>query len=322
MIKKMIFGLSLLTSACTPSTQKSNEFTFKGEISGLNDDLKIDLISVEAEKAILLDSTTPVNGKFEFKGTIDNPQLCKLMIKTLDKENDRFITVISSRLMLENSSYELSSHVSYDSLMNTNYSELQERLITIKGGEAQRQWTEYINCTHDLEFKALKAGYLEADKYFESNNDDDTVNKYTILKEEADANLLMSKQEFIKSHPDYYISAYLVGKELSTLFVYSAEELKNMAQTVQNCPDTIRVNKNNKMLNTYLPYCSQQVYSDFEVTTSDNENKTFSSFTNPGTYTFIDFWASWCGPCRSAIPHVRALKKKYEGKLKDRTSVV
>ena len=118
----MIFGLRLLTSACTPSTQKSNEFTFKGEISGLNDDLKIDLISVEAEIAILLDSTTPVNSKFVFKGTIDNPQLCKLMIKTLDKENDRFITVISSRLMLENSSYELSSHASYDSLMNINYS--------------------------------------------------------------------------------------------------------------------------------------------------------------------------------------------------------
>ena len=121
----MIFGLSLLTSACTPSTQKSNEFTFKGEISGLNDDLKIDLISVEAEKAILLDSTTPVHSKFEFIASIDNPPLFKFMIKTLHKENDLFITVISSRLMLENSSYELSSHVSYDSLMNTKYSDLQ-----------------------------------------------------------------------------------------------------------------------------------------------------------------------------------------------------
>lgn len=35
----------------------------------------------------------------------------------------------------------------------------------------------------------------------------------------------------------------------------------------------------------------------------------------PGTVYVIECWATWCGPCRAAIPHVTELQKKYEGKV-------
>jgi thiol-disulfide isomerase/thioredoxin len=35
----------------------------------------------------------------------------------------------------------------------------------------------------------------------------------------------------------------------------------------------------------------------------------------PGMVYVVEFWATWCGPCIRAIPHVNDLQKKYEGKV-------
>jgi thiol-disulfide isomerase/thioredoxin len=40
-----------------------------------------------------------------------------------------------------------------------------------------------------------------------------------------------------------------------------------------------------------------------------------------GKYVLIDFWASWCGPCRQAIPKVKALYEKYKDKDFDVVSI-
>jgi peroxiredoxin len=49
----------------------------------------------------------------------------------------------------------------------------------------------------------------------------------------------------------------------------------------------------------------------FTVTTHDGQQVSLDGLT--GKVVLIDFWATWCGPCREALPHIREIAKKFEG---------
>ena len=41
-------------------------------------------------------------------------------------------------------------------------------------------------------------------------------------------------------------------------------------------------------------------------------NTDFDGFT-PGKVTVMEFWATWCGPCKTGMPHLSELQKEYQG---------
>ena len=49
----------------------------------------------------------------------------------------------------------------------------------------------------------------------------------------------------------------------------------------------------------------------FSITTTDGQRVSLDEL--KGKAVLIDFWATWCAPCREALPHMREIAKKFEG---------
>lgn len=53
------------------------------------------------------------------------------------------------------------------------------------------------------------------------------------------------------------------------------------------------------------------MFKDFEGVSPDGKPVRFSDYVGKGKYVLVDFWASWCGPCKGEIPNIKEMYEKY-----------
>jgi thiol-disulfide isomerase/thioredoxin len=115
---------------------------------------------------------------------------------------------------------------------------------------------------------------------------------------------------FFTAHPGSYITALYLALHVHELSVDSLQMFYDRLGTVMK--QSVPGKKIGKELDSLKAGSPGSKATDFTARDINGNNVTLSAF--KGKYVLIDFWASWCVPCRKSMPHVKELYAVYKPK--------
>ena len=109
-------------------------------------------------------------------------------------------------------------------------------------------------------------------------------------------------------------------------FLLDEDELeKTVSSLGASIKDNPAIKQVNESLQAKKATKAGQPFVDFTIVQDPENPETstvkFSDYAGKGKYLLVDFWASWCGPCKAEIPNIKAVYEKYAGEDFDVLSV-
>ena len=320
-MNKIFFFIAalLLCSACTP---RHEGFVIRGSFPGLQNGMVVSLRSMEGEAILATD--TIKNGKFELQGITASPQYCNLVISS-NTSSFGVSKMVNIYMFLDNSKLTVNTaHLDSLQFVHPLISEIAVPKARVEGGPLQREYYEYRDTLMPLLLAASEVNTALTmlnmqENQYTTEEFDKRFDELYFKKLTAEAVVDAAKMEFIRQHPQSPVSLFIAEGLLNTTFIRTAEEIKELMRIAEQIEDTVRRPRVLKMAEIAKTLYKGASYKDIELTDPTGKTVKLSQYILPDHYTLVDFWASWCGPCRWAIPKVEQI---YKHSPKDQLTVI
>lgn len=272
------------------------EFKISGALKGCADG-KVFILKPTGNEWDTLAVSEMKNGIFELRGKQEGISMVSLVITG---EGEK-------RFMLEKGQFAVHG---------------EKGNINVEGGDAQKLYNRFqeISSVMNQKEEALTKKYYAA----KENKNEKMMEQ---LLDELDQLLSvwhMEENELIEDHPDSYVSAFVVYSAMSMMnfenfMLVSLKKHLNYELLREKFLLLGEQGKKTEYGKIVADYVAEQervaigaLAPDFEITTPEGEQ--VSLYSLKGKVKLIDFWASWCGPCRQENPNVVKIYNRFRGK--------